>query len=144
MPIKSNVIFNKKFPTRLLFKPTTVKNKFNKTQISNIKKIIKKEISLIHFIFLTTSKLAIGIGIGIHISNVAFPYSYPFVVFGASLLLPTLIHLMKDIYKVIAKSKLDVVSKSIEKANAGLLFKDITNTRNKSYSITHVHKWKYD
>jgi len=60
------------------------------------KKIIKKEISLIHFIFLTTSKLAIGIGIGIHISNVAFPYSYPFVVFGASLLLPTLIHLMKE------------------------------------------------
>ena len=60
------------------------------------KKIIKKEISLIHFLFLTTSKLAIGIGVGASFSKVAFPYSYPLVVLGVSILLPTLIYLMKE------------------------------------------------
>ena len=33
---------------------------------------------------------------------------------------------------------------SNEKASAGLIFKGITNTKNKSYSVTHVHKWKYE
>ena len=58
--------------------------------------IIKKEIKLIHFLFLATSKLAIGIGIGMHFSKVAFPYSFPLVALGASLFLPTLIYLMKE------------------------------------------------
>ncbi len=74
------------------------------------KKIIKKEISLIHFLFLTTSKLAIGIGVGASISKVAFPYSYPLVVLGVSILLPTLIYLMKE-----EKKEEDFLKKKLKK-----------------------------
>ena len=66
-----------------------MKNIFNK-------KIIKKEISLLHFLFLLTSKLAIGVGIGLSFSDFALPYSYPLIMLGTLILLPTLNYLMKE------------------------------------------------
>jgi len=60
------------------------------------KKIIRKEIKLIHFILSTTGKLFIGIGIGILISNWALPFSIPLIIIGVLILLPTLHFLFKE------------------------------------------------
>jgi hypothetical protein len=62
------------------------------------KKIIKKEISVVHWLLLTTSKLLIGIGIGVIIAThfwYAQPYWYLIIIIGALILIPTLYDLMK-------------------------------------------------
>ena len=61
------------------------------------KKIIKKEISLIHFLLLTTSKLLIGVGIGLMIATHYWyvqPYWFILILIGAIILLPILYYLM--------------------------------------------------
>ncbi|MGM5484505.1 MAG: hypothetical protein ACQEP1_01385 [Nanobdellota archaeon] len=61
------------------------------------KKIIKKEISLLHFLLLLTSKIFIGIGIGLIISSyvwIAQPVWYIFIILGGGVLFYTLHHLM--------------------------------------------------
>ena len=63
------------------------------------KKLIKKEISLLHFLLLATSKLLIGIGIGLIISSYfwyAQPYWFILILIGAAILIPTLLFLMKN------------------------------------------------
>lgn len=60
--------------------------------------MIKKEISAVHWLLLTTSKLLIGIGIGIIIAThfwVAQPYWYLIILVGAVILIPTLYNLVK-------------------------------------------------
>ena len=62
------------------------------------KKIIKKEISVLDFLLLTTSKLLIGVGIGLVIATHYYyvqPYWYLLVIFGAIILILTLYNLMK-------------------------------------------------
>jgi ABC-type microcin C transport system permease subunit YejE len=62
------------------------------------KKIIKKEVSVLHFLLLTTSKVLIGIGIGLIIATYfwfAQPYWYLLILIGAAILIPTLYNLMK-------------------------------------------------
>ena len=62
------------------------------------KKTIKKEISVVHWLLLTTSKLLIGIGIGLIIAThfwYAQPYWYLLILLGAVILIPTLYNLMK-------------------------------------------------
>ncbi len=72
------------------------------------KKIIRKEISLLHFVLLLTGKLFIGVGIGIMIASSALPYSFPLILIGVAVLLPTLYHLLKIEKKeeVVLKKKL--------------------------------------
>jgi len=60
------------------------------------KKIIKKEITLLHYIMLTTSKLLIGIGIGIWIAQAGFPYTVPIIMAGVLILMPSLYFLFKE------------------------------------------------
>ncbi|MGM5488845.1 MAG: hypothetical protein ACQESG_07900 [Nanobdellota archaeon] len=60
------------------------------------KKLIKKEVTALHWLFLTTSKLLIGIGIGVIIATqfyFAQPYWYLIIIFGALIMVPTLYHL---------------------------------------------------
>ena len=60
------------------------------------KKIIKKEISILHFLVMTTSKLLIGIGLGILIVNYYWflhPYWYIIILIGSLILIPTLYYL---------------------------------------------------
>ena len=59
------------------------------------KRIIGKEISLLHFLLLLTGKLFIGVGIGIMIASYALPYSFPLIFIGVLILLPTLYYLFK-------------------------------------------------
>ncbi len=62
------------------------------------KKIIKREISVIHYFLLTTSKLLIGMGIGALVAThfwFAQPYWYLLIILGAAMLVPTLYFLMK-------------------------------------------------
>jgi type III secretory pathway component EscT len=62
------------------------------------KKIIKKEISLFHFLLLTTSKLLIGIGLGLIIATYYWfiqPCWFLIILAGGIILLLTLYHLMK-------------------------------------------------
>lgn len=69
----------------------------NRNKMLN-KKIIKKEISVIHFILLLISKLLIGMGLGIIIASQfwhAQPYWYILIIVGAIILIPTLYTLMK-------------------------------------------------
>jgi hypothetical protein len=61
------------------------------------KKLIKKEVSVLHFLLLTTSKLLIGIGLGLMIAShywFAQPYWYLIILVGAIILIPTLYKLM--------------------------------------------------
>ena len=63
------------------------------------RKLIKREISTLHFLFLVTSKLLIGIGIGLVIATHYYfiqPYWYLWVIVGVVLLIPTLNYLMKE------------------------------------------------
>jgi len=63
------------------------------------RKLIKKEISALHFLFLATSKLLIGIGIGLVIATHYYfiqPYWYLWIIVGVILLAPTLYYLMKE------------------------------------------------
>ena len=63
------------------------------------KNLIKKEISALHFLFLTTGKLLIGIGIGLVVATHYYfiqPYWYLWVIVGVVLLIPTLNYLMKE------------------------------------------------
>ena len=60
------------------------------------KKIIKKEITILHFFLLATGKLFIGVAIGIMIAQYALPYSFPLLVLGAAILLPVLYSLFKE------------------------------------------------
>ena len=61
-------------------------------------KIIIKEISLLQFLLMTTSKLLIGIGLGLIIAT-NFWYAQPFwfilIIAGAIILIPTLYSLMR-------------------------------------------------
>ena len=50
----------------------------------------KIEISFLHFVFFLISKLFIGIGIGLMFSDLALPYSFPIIVIGVMIFLPTL------------------------------------------------------
>ena len=62
------------------------------------KSFIKTEISIIHFLFLITSKLLIGIGLGVLlVTKVWFaqPYWYIIVLLGVLILIPSLYYLMK-------------------------------------------------
>lgn len=57
------------------------------------KKLIKKEVSVLNFLLLTTSKLLIGIGLGLIIAShywFAQPYWYLIILVGAIILIPTL------------------------------------------------------
>ncbi|MGM5484199.1 MAG: hypothetical protein ACQER9_04775 [Nanobdellota archaeon] len=57
------------------------------------KKLLKKEMSVLHFILMTTGKLLIGIGIGLVVATnfwFAQPYWYFIILIGAIILLPTL------------------------------------------------------
>jgi hypothetical protein len=61
------------------------------------KKMIQKELSVLDFLLLTTSKLLIGIGIGIIVAThfwFAQPYWYILIIAGAAILIPTLYCLM--------------------------------------------------
>ena len=60
------------------------------------KKIIRREISVLHFFLLLTGKLMMGISIGLSFTEIAFPYSYPLFFLGISMVLPTLNYLMKE------------------------------------------------
>lgn len=75
------------------------------------KKLIKREISAIHWLLLTTSKLLIGIGIGVIFAThfwYAQPYWYLIIIIGVIILIPTLYSLMKmeDKEEIILKKKL--------------------------------------
>ena len=62
------------------------------------KRIIRREISLLHFLLLLTSKLLIGAGIGMIIATHYFyaqPYWYLAIIAGALILAFTLYNLMK-------------------------------------------------
>lgn len=59
------------------------------------KSFIKKEITLFHFLMLTTSKLLVGAGVGLWIFHAGFPYTYPLIVIGAVILIPSLYFLFK-------------------------------------------------
>ena len=62
------------------------------------KKLIKKEISAIHWLFMITGKLLIGIGIGVLIATHywhAQPYWFLMILVGAAILIPTLLSIMK-------------------------------------------------
>jgi hypothetical protein len=62
------------------------------------KKIIKKEISVLHFLLLATSKLLIGIGIGLVIATHYWfiqPLWFLMIITGGAILIPTLYHLTK-------------------------------------------------
>jgi F0F1-type ATP synthase assembly protein I len=59
------------------------------------KKIILREISLVHFLLLATGKIFVGIGIGILITSYALPYSYPLIIIGVLILLPGFYNLFK-------------------------------------------------
>lgn len=59
------------------------------------KKIIRKEINLFHYLMLTTGKLLVGMGIGTLIVQYAFPYSYPLIIIGALILIPSLYYLFR-------------------------------------------------
>lgn len=50
----------------------------------------KIEISFLHFVFFLLSKLFIGIGIGLMLSGWALPYSFPIILIGVAIFLPTL------------------------------------------------------
>jgi hypothetical protein len=61
-------------------------------------KIIIREISLLQFLLMTTSKLLIGIGLGLIIATnfwYAQPYWFLLIIIGAIILLPTLYSLMR-------------------------------------------------
>ncbi len=60
------------------------------------KLMIKKEISLIHLLMLLTSKLFIGISIGLSFSDFALPYSYILFIIGFLLFLPNISFLFKE------------------------------------------------
>ena len=60
------------------------------------KLMIKKEITLLHLLMLLTSKLFIGISIGLAFSDFALPYSYVLFIFGFLLLLPNISFLFKE------------------------------------------------
>jgi amino acid transporter len=75
------------------------------------KKLIKKEISALHWLFLTTSKLMIGIGIGMIFATYiwsAQPYWYLLILLGALILAITLYTLAKAEEKeeIVLKKKL--------------------------------------
>lgn len=57
---------------------------------------IKREISLMHLLILLTSKLFIGISIGLMFSDFAFPYSYPLLLIGFLILGPALLKLFQE------------------------------------------------
>lgn len=62
------------------------------------KKLLKKEITLLHYLILSTSKLLIGIGVGIAIASYYFffqPYWYVLIIIGALMLFFMLYFLMK-------------------------------------------------
>ena len=62
------------------------------------KKLIKKEIKAIHWTLLVTSKLLIGIGIGMVIASHFWhsqPYWFIVLIIGATILIPTLYHLTR-------------------------------------------------
>ena len=62
------------------------------------KKIIKKEISAVHWLLLSTSKLLIGVGLGLIIATHFWyvqPYWYLMVFIGAAVLILTFYNLMK-------------------------------------------------
>ena len=62
------------------------------------KKIIIKEVSLIHFLLLTTGKLMIGIGIGLMIASHYWyvqPYWFLVLILGLVILIPLLYRLMR-------------------------------------------------
>ncbi len=59
------------------------------------RKIIKKEVSLLHYLLLFTGKLFIGIGIGAIISAYALPFSFPIILIGVLILLPLTYYLFK-------------------------------------------------
>ena len=63
------------------------------------KKIIKREVSLIHYLLLSTSKIMIGIGLGLIIASYgwfAYPHFYMILFLGIIMLLPILLFLMKE------------------------------------------------
>ncbi len=60
------------------------------------KKIIKTELSILHYALLATSNILIGVGFGLMLSTFFLPFSYPLIVLGAIFLIPTLYHLMKE------------------------------------------------
>ncbi len=57
--------------------------------------LIKKEISLVHLAALLTSKLFIGISIGLFFSDLALPWSYPILLVGVLIFLPAVYKLFK-------------------------------------------------
>jgi hypothetical protein len=64
-----------------------------------MKRMIKREIRVVHFLLLTTSKILIGVGIGLVLASYfwfAQPYWYFFILIGALILIPMLMVLMKD------------------------------------------------
>ena len=58
------------------------------------KKFLKKEVTVLHYILLSMSKIFIGLGIGIYIADYAAPFSLPLILIGGLVLLPTLNYLL--------------------------------------------------
>ena len=63
-----------------------------------------KCLSFLHLLMLLTSKLFIGLSIGLMFSDFAFPYSYPILVIGIFIFLPAILKLFKK--EKIAEEKL--------------------------------------
>ena len=62
------------------------------------KKVIRREVSLVHFLLLTTSKILIGVGIGIAFATRVYyvqPYWYLIILAGVMVMAPILYDLMK-------------------------------------------------
>jgi len=51
--------------------------------------LIRRPVTVLHFIILLIAKVTIGIGIGLGIAQSYFPYSYPFIFIGILILVPT-------------------------------------------------------
>ncbi|MBU1111849.1 MAG: hypothetical protein ABIG93_03070 [archaeon] len=62
-----------------------------------LKKIwIKREITLVHLLMLLAGKLFIGISVGMIISHVYLPYTYPLMALGILIFLPSLYYAFKE------------------------------------------------
>ncbi|MBU1976857.1 MAG: hypothetical protein KKA62_02785 [Nanoarchaeota archaeon] len=76
---------------------------------------LKREISLLHLLALLTSKLFIGISIGLFFSDLAFPWSYPLLIIGVLIFLPAIYKLLKietvtekDLLKKVKNKKIKI------------------------------------
>ena len=57
---------------------------------------LKKEISLLHLLALLTGKLFLGISLGLLLSHLALPWTYPLLIFGALIFLPAFYYLFRE------------------------------------------------